>query len=75
MNYRSLIAKGYLKKENISFEQINKVLNLIYGAGFSVSKTESKNAIQSARKLIDKIEEVIQKKNPQKRLFKQKAKS
>jgi len=42
---------------------------LIYDVGFTVSSTEAKNAIKSAQEFISKIEEFIQKKSPQKKLF------
>jgi len=43
---------------------------LIYGASGSVSGTEAKNAIRTARELIEKIKQEIQKRNPRKTLFK-----
>lgn len=52
------------------FDKIRKRRHdLIYGVEFTTSSTESANAIDSAHKLIDKIEEHIQEKNPQKKLF------
>ena len=45
------------------FDKIRKRRHdLIYGVEFTTSSTESKNAIDNARKLIDKIEKHIQKK-------------
>jgi len=41
---------------------------LIYGIGLAVSKTETDNAIRTAEEFLNKIKNIIQKKNPQKRL-------
>jgi uncharacterized protein (UPF0332 family) len=41
---------------------------LIYGAGLSISETEAKNAISSAKTLLEEIENIIEKKNPQGKL-------
>ena len=43
---------------------------LVYGIGLSISPTEAKNAINSASKLVNRICEIIQSRNPQKQLFK-----
>jgi uncharacterized protein (UPF0332 family) len=42
---------------------------LIYGAGLAISETEAKNAILSATVLLEKIEIIIEKKNPQGKLM------
>ena len=42
---------------------------LIYGIELTVSETEVKNAIQTAQDFIEKIKEIIQRKNPQKKLI------
>lgn len=42
---------------------------LIYGAGLAISKVEAKNAINSAKEFVSKVEHVIKKRNPQKELF------
>jgi len=47
---------------------------LIYEIGLTVSATETENAIKSACKFINKIEEFIQKKNPQKKLLESRVK-
>lgn len=53
------------------FDKMRRIRHyLIYGAGLSISSTETKNAINSACELIDKISEIIQSQNPQKKLFK-----
>ena len=62
MNYQDLINNGLLKREKVGFDQINKVLERAY-----------KN-IKSACKFINKIEEFIQKKNPQKKLLESRVK-
>ena len=60
-SYEILVAK---------FDKMRKKRHyLIYGIGFTVSSTETENAIRSAFNFIDRIEEFIQKKNPQKKLF------
>ncbi|MFA5993853.1 MAG: HEPN domain-containing protein [Parcubacteria group bacterium] len=41
---------------------------LIYGAGLAISQTEAKNAISSATILLEKIEKMIEKNNPQRKL-------
>lgn len=41
---------------------------LIYGAGLAISEIEAKNAILSAKKLLEEIETIIEEKNPQKKL-------
>ena len=41
---------------------------LIYGAGLAISEIEAKNAISSANSLLEKIEIIIEEKNPQKKL-------
>lgn len=41
---------------------------LIYGAGLAISETEAKNAISSASALLEEIEKIIEKKNPQGKL-------
>lgn len=45
---------------------------MIYGTNFSISATEARNAIKSAREFIKEIIKIIQHKNPQKNLFKSK---
>jgi len=42
---------------------------LIYGSGLSISETEAKNAISSAKDFVSEIEKLVQDKNPQKQLF------
>jgi len=42
---------------------------LIYEAELTVSKTEAKNAIKTAEKFLKIIKEIIQKKNPQRKLI------
>lgn len=52
------------------FNKMRKKRNyLIYGIGLSISKTEAENAIRTAKEFIEKIKEIIQKKNPQKKLI------
>lgn len=52
------------------FDRMRKARHyLIYGAGFSISKTEAENAIISASEFIKKVSLIIKKKNPQKELF------
>lgn len=52
------------------FDKMRKTRNyLIYGIGCSISGTEARNAIQTATKFIEKIEKVVQKKDPQKKLI------
>lgn len=52
------------------FDKMRKKRNyLIYGAGLTVSRTEAENAIRTSEEFITKIKEVIQKKNPQKKLI------
>jgi len=41
---------------------------LIYGAGLAISEIEAKNAILSAKKLLEEIELIIEEKNPQRKL-------
>ena len=43
---------------------------LIYGIGLAISKTEAKNAVKSAEDFLKIIKDFVQKKNPQKKLFK-----
>ncbi len=43
--------------------------NLIYEVDISISLTEAKQAIKSAEEFLDKIKEIIQKNNPQKKLL------
>jgi len=42
---------------------------LIYGIELTVSETEVENAIQTAQDFIEKIKEIIQRKNPQRKLI------
>jgi uncharacterized protein (UPF0332 family) len=42
---------------------------LIYGTGLTISETEAKNAIITAKEFIKEIKEIIQKNNPQKKLI------
>ena len=52
------------------FNKMRKERNyLIYGIGLTISKTEAENAIKTAEKFIEKIKQVIQKKNPQRKLI------
>lgn len=52
------------------FDRMRKARHyLIYGAGFSISKTEAENAIISASEFIKKVSLIIKKKNQQKELF------
>lgn len=61
-NYRILVRK---------FDKMRKERHyLIYGIGLVTSKTEAKNAIKSAEDFLKIIENNIQKRNPQKKLFK-----
>ncbi|HHD92401.1 MAG TPA: HEPN domain-containing protein [Candidatus Portnoybacteria bacterium] len=61
-NYKILVRK---------FDKMRKKRHyLIYGIGLVTSKTEAKNAIKSAEDFLKIIENNIQKRNPQKKLFK-----
>jgi len=52
------------------FDRMRKTRHyLIYGAGFSISKTEAENAIKSASEFMEKVNVIIKKKNPQKELL------
>ncbi len=52
------------------FDKMRRKRNyLIYGIGLIISATEVKNAIKTAEEFMAKIREIIQKKNPQKRLI------
>lgn len=52
------------------FNKMRKKRNyLIYGIGLAISKTETENAIKTAEEFIARIEEIVQEKNPQKRLL------
>jgi len=64
----------YLGKEfkilTNKFKRMKQKRNyLIYGAGLTISKTEAKNAIKTAKEFIKEIKEIIQKNNPQKKLI------
>lgn len=64
----------YLGKEfKVLVEKFNKMRQkrnyLIYGAGLVISKTEANNALKTATDFIKKIENLIQSKNPQKKLI------
>ena len=57
--YKTLVEK---------FDRMRKKRHyLIYGIGLTVSGTETKNAINSAGELVDKVKAYIEKKNPQKK--------
>lgn len=52
------------------FDKMRRKRNyLIYGAGLEISRKEAKNGIKNAEEFIAKIEEIIQAKNPQKKLL------
>ena len=52
------------------FDKMRKKRNyLIYGAGLTISKTETENAIKTAKEFIEKIKKFIQNKNPQIKLL------
>lgn len=52
------------------FNKMRKKRNyLIYGIGLAISKTEAENTIKTAKEFIEEIKEIIQKKNPQKKLI------
>jgi len=52
------------------FDQMRRKRNyLIYGIGLAISKTEAENAIKTTEEFIETIKEIIQKKNPQKKLI------
>lgn len=52
------------------FDKMRRKRNyLIYGIGLIISETEAENAIKTAKEFMEKIREVIQKRNPQKRLI------
>ena len=61
------------KKDTIlvfKFDKMRKNRHyLIYGSGLAISETEAKNAILTAKEFVSEIEKLIQKKNPQKKLF------
>jgi len=65
------LAFGEEYKELIyRFDKMRKNRNyLIYGMNLSLSKNEAENAIKTAEEFIKKIKELIQKKNPQKKLI------
>ncbi|OGI27398.1 MAG: hypothetical protein A2359_01155 [Candidatus Moranbacteria bacterium RIFOXYB1_FULL_43_19] len=67
------VEKVLGKEETIlvfKFDKMRKNRHyLIYGAGLSISETEAKNAISSAKEFVSEIEKLVQKKNPQKKLF------
>ena len=52
------------------FDKMRRKRNyLIYGIGLIISEIEAENAIKTAEEFMEKIREIIQKKNPQKRLI------
>jgi uncharacterized protein (UPF0332 family) len=52
------------------FGRMRKKRNyLIYGIGLTISRTEAENAIKTAQEFVDKVQKIIQKKNPQRRLM------
>jgi uncharacterized protein (UPF0332 family) len=67
------VEKVFGKKDDVlvfKFDKMRKNRHyLIYGAGLSISETEVKNAISSAKEFVSEIEKLTQKKNPQKKLF------
>lgn len=60
------------KEYKMLVEKFNKMRQkrnyLIYGIGLTISATEVKNAINTAKKFINEVEEQIEKKNPQRKL-------
>jgi uncharacterized protein (UPF0332 family) len=67
------VEKVFGKKDTtliFKFDKMRKNRHyLIYGSGLSISKTEAKNAISSAKDFVSEIEKLVQDKNPQKQLF------
>jgi len=66
-------VRKVLDKDNdklvFKFDKMRKNRHyLIYGAGLAISEVEAKNAISSAKALLEEIEIIIQEKNPQGKL-------
>lgn len=65
----NVLGKNY-KILTRKFNKMRKKRNyLIYGIGLAISETETANAIKTAEDFIVKIEEYIQHKNPQQKLW------
>lgn len=70
IEFAALILKNDFDILIKKFDRMRKTRHyLIYGAGFSISKTEAENAIKSASEFIEKVSAIIKKKNSQKELF------
>jgi len=66
-------VKKSLPKEaatvTLKFDKMRKNRHyLIYGAGLAISEAEAKNAISSAKSLMVKIEKIIDRKSPQRKM-------
>lgn len=63
------VMNGENDKLVFKFDKMRKNRHyLIYGAGLAISETEARNAIASANALLEEIEKIIEKKNPQGKL-------
>ena len=66
------VKKVMPKNDNIlvlKFDKMRKNRHyLIYGAGLAISSVEAKNAISSAKALLEEVEIIVEKKNPQRKL-------
>ena len=70
IEFADLVLESTFKPLIKKFDRMRKARHyLIYGAGFSISKTEAENAIISASEFIKKVSLIIKKKKPQKELF------
>lgn len=67
---KKIMDNGENDKLVFKFDKMRKNRHyLIYGAGLAISETEARNAISSAKVLLEKIEMLIEEKNPQGKLF------
>jgi len=66
------VEKVFGKEDGVLAAKFNKMRKnrhyLIYGSGLAISQTEAKNAIISARVLLEKVEKNIQERSPQGKL-------
>jgi uncharacterized protein (UPF0332 family) len=70
INFCELYLGAEFKTLVEKFKKMRQKRNyLIYGAGLIISKTEAENALKTAREFIEKIRELIQAANPQKKLL------
>jgi len=70
VQFSEIILKKDYKNLTDKFNKARLKRNyLIYGIGLAISKTEAENALKTAEQFVDKISEIIRKKNPQKELI------